>query len=127
MDTTDGTWAQGKYDFKTLEDAEQYRTEKYGFENTSDTIDKKWLTCKVSPEALIKKYQFNSRFMMPKGSGYEGYAYSIFNDRIKEGTITTDLKSDTRERALVIRIPDNIRPSYRNAPQPQNRLFSLFE
>ena len=106
-DTTDGTWAQGKYDFKTLEDAEQYRTEKYGFENTSDTIDKKWLTCKVSPEALIKKYQFNSRFMMPKGSGYEGYAYSIFNDRIKEGTITTDLKSDTRERALVIRIPDN--------------------
>lgn len=106
-DTTDGTWAQGTYDFKTLEEAEQYRTEKYGFENTNDTVDKKWLTCKVSPEALIKKYQFNSRFMMPKGSGYEGYAYSIFNDRIKEGTITTDLKSDTRERALVIRIPDN--------------------
>lgn len=106
-DTTDGTWAQGKYDFITLEAAEKYRTEKYAFENTSDTVDKKWLTCKVSPEALIKKYQFNSRFMMPKGSGYEGYAYSIFNDRIKEGTITTDLKSDTRERALVIRIPDN--------------------
>lgn len=106
-DTTDGTWGQGTYDFKTLEAAEQYRTEKYSFENTSDTVDKKWLTCKVSPEALIKKYQFNSRFMMPKGSGYDGYAYSIFNDRIKEGTITTDLKSDTRERALVIRIPDN--------------------
>lgn len=106
-DTTDGTWGQGTYDFKTLEAAEQYRTEKYSFENTSDTVDKKWLTCKVSPEALIKKYQVNSRFMMPKGSGYEGYAYSIFNDRIKEGTITTDLKSDTRERALVIRIPDN--------------------
>ena len=106
-DTTDGTWGAAKYDFSTLEAAEQYRTKKYGFENTSDTIDKKWLTCKISPEALIKKYQFNSRFMMPKGSGYEGYAYSIFNDRIKEGTITTDLKSDTRERALVIRIPDN--------------------
>ena len=44
---------------------------------------------------------------MPQGSGYEGYAYSIFNDRIKEGTITTDLKSDTRERALVINIPTN--------------------
>lgn len=106
-DTTDGTWGQGIYDFKTLEAAEKYREEKYSFENTSDTVDKKWLTCKVSPEALIKKYQVNSRFMMPKGSGYEGYAYSIFNDRIKEGTITTDLKSDTRERALVIRIPDN--------------------
>lgn len=106
-DTTDGTWGQGIYDFKTLEAAEKYREEKYSFENTSDTVDKKWLTCKVSPEALIKKYQFNSRFMMPKGSGYEGYAYSIFNDRIKEGTITTDLNSDTRERALVIRIPDN--------------------
>lgn len=106
-DTTDGTWGAAKYDFTTLEEAEKYRQEKYGFENTSDTIEKKWLTCKVSPEALIKKYQFNSRFMMPQGSGYEGYAYSIFNDRIKEGTITTDLKSDTRERALVIRIPDN--------------------
>lgn len=106
-DTADGRWAQGTYDFKTLEAAEKYRTEKYGFENTSDTVEKKWLTCKVSPEALIKKYQFNSRFMMPKGSGYEGYAYSIFNDRIKEGTITTDLKSDTRERALVLSIPTN--------------------
>lgn len=106
-DTTDGTWGAAKYDFTTLEEAEKYRQEKYGFENTSDTVDKKWLTCKVSPEALIKKYQFNSRFMMPKDSGYEGYAYSIFNDRIKEGTITADLKSDTRERALVIRIPDN--------------------
>lgn len=106
-DTTDGTWGAGKYNLPTLEAAERYRTEKYGFENTSDTIEKKWLTCKVSPEALIKKYQFNSRFMMPQGSGYEGYAYSIFNDRIKEGTITTDLQSDTRERALVIRIPDN--------------------
>lgn len=105
--TTDGTWAQGKYDLKTLEAAEQYRTEKYGFENMSDTTEKKWLTCKISPEALIKKYQFNSRFRMPQGSGYEGYAYSIFNDRIKEGTITTDLKSDTRERALVLHIPTN--------------------
>lgn len=106
-DTTDGRWAQGFYDFTTLEAAEKFRTEKYGFENTSDTTEKKWLTCKVSPEALIKKYQFNSRFAMPQGSGYEGYAYSIFNDRIKEGTITTDLKSDTRERALVINIPTN--------------------
>ncbi len=104
-DTTDGTWGQGTYDFKTLEAAEQYRTEKYSFENTSDTVDKKWLTCKISPEALIKKYQVNSRFMMPSGSGYEGYAYSIFNDRIKEGAFTTDLNSDTRERALVLHIP----------------------
>ena len=106
-DTTDGTWGQGIYDFKTVEDAEKYRAEKYGFENTSDTTEKKWLRCKVSPEALIKKYQFNSRFMMPTGSGYEGYAYSVFNDRIKEGTITTDLKSDTRERTLIISIPSN--------------------
>lgn len=44
---------------------------------------------------------------MPTGSGYEGYAYSVFNDRIKEGTITTDLKSDTRERTLIISIPSN--------------------
>lgn len=104
-DTTDGQWGQGIYDFKTLEDAEKYRQEHYSFENMSDTADRKWLTCKISPEALIKKYQVNSRFMMPSGSGYEGYAYSIFNDRIKEGAFTTDLNSDTRERALVLHIP----------------------
>lgn len=106
-DTTDGTWAQGKYDFKTLEEAEQYRTEKYGFENTADTEKRKWVSFKVSPEALIRKYQFNSRFMMPKGSGYEGCAYSVFNDRIKESTFITDLQSDTRERALEIRLPED--------------------
>lgn len=106
-DTTDGTWAQGIYDFKTLEEAEAYREEKYGFENTEDTAEKKWVKFKISPEALIRKYQFNSRFMMPKDSGYEGCAYSIFNDRISESTITTDIKSDTRERALEIRIPED--------------------
>ena len=106
-DTSDGRWAQGFYDFTTQEAAEKFRAEKYGFENMSDTTEKKWLTCKVSPEALIKKYQFNTLFRMPKGSGYEGSTYSIFNDRIKEGTFTTDLKSDTRERALVLHIPTN--------------------
>lgn len=106
-DTTDGKWAQGIYDFKTLEDAEQYRQEHYGFENTEDTENKKWVRFKVSPEALIKKYQFNTRFKMPKDSGYEGCAYSVFNDRISESTFTTDLKSDTRERALEIRIPED--------------------
>lgn len=106
-DTSDGTWGQGRYDFKTLEDAEKYRQEKYGFENTSDTTQKKWLTCKISPEALIKRYQFNSRFRMPQGSGYEGYAYSIYNDRIKDSTYITDLQSDTRERALLLHIPDD--------------------
>ena len=108
-DTMDGTWAQGIYDFKTLEEAEAYREEKYGFENTEDTDKKKWVKFKISPEALIRKYQFNSRFMMPKGSGYEGCAYSIFNDRISESTITTDIKSDTRERALEIRIPEDFK------------------
>ena len=105
--TSDGTWKAGKYELSTLEEAEQYRTKKYGFENGEDTIEKKWLTCKVSTEAHIKKFQFNTLFRMPKGSGYEGYAYSVFNDRIKEGTITTDLKSDTRVRAYVIQIPSN--------------------
>lgn len=105
--TSDGTWKAGKYELSTLEEAEQYRTKKYGFENGADTIEKKWLTCKVSTEAHIKRFQFNTLFRMPKGSGYEGYAYSVFNDRIKEGTITTDLKSDTRVRAYVIQIPSN--------------------
>ena len=106
-DTTDGQWGQGIYDFKTVEDAEKYREEHYGFEDTKDTDTKKYVSFKISPEALIRKYQFNSRFMMPKGSGYEGCAYSVFNDRIKESTITVDPQSDERERALQIRIPEN--------------------
>ncbi len=105
-DTTDGTWAQGFYDIPTLEAAEKFRQEKYGFENTANTEKRKWLTFKVSPEALIKKYERNSRFRMPKGSSYEGCSYSVFNDRIKESTMLVDLESDGRERALEIRIPE---------------------
>lgn len=105
-DTTDGTWGQGIYDFETLEAAEKYRQEKYGFENTEDS-KKKYVKFKISPEALIRKYPYNSRFRMPKDSGYAGCAYSVFNDRISESTITTDINSDTRERALEIRLPEN--------------------
>ncbi len=105
-DTMDGKWGAAKYDFPTLEAAEQYRTEKYGFENVEDS-GKKTVKFKISPEALIKKYQFNSRFMMPKDSGYAGCAYSIFNDHIYESTFTADAESDTRERALEIRLPED--------------------
>ncbi len=108
-DTTDGQWGQGFYDFKTLEDAEKYREDQYGFENTEDTETRKWVSFKVSSDALIKKYPFNSRFRMPKGSTYEGCAYSIFNDRIRESTLTVDPQSDERERALSIRIPEDFK------------------
>ena len=55
-DTTDGKWGQGIYDFKTLEEAEAYREEKYGFENTEDTDKKKWVKLQnQAPKPLIRK------------------------------------------------------------------------
>ncbi len=103
--TTEGTWAQGRYDFKTLETAEKYREEEYGLGKTSDTTKREWVKFKVSTDALIRKYPVNSRFAMPIGSGYEGCSYSVFNSQVKESTLFTDLQSDTRERAYEIQIP----------------------
>lgn len=106
-DTSDGTWAQGIYDFPTLEDAEKYRKENYGFEDTRDTDKKKWLSYKVSPEAVIRKLDKSTLLKMPKGSGYEDCVYYMYNDRIRESTYMTDIESDGRVRALEIRIPED--------------------
>lgn len=106
-DTSDGTWAQGIYDFTTLEDAEKYRKENYGFEDTRDTDKKTWLSYKVSPEAVIRKYNNSTLLKMPKGSGYDDCVYFMYNDRIKESTYMTDIESDGRVRALEIRIPQD--------------------
>lgn len=106
-DTSDGTWAQGIYDFATFEDAEKYRKEKYGFEDTRDTDKKKWLSYKVSPEAVIRKLDKSTLLKMPKGSRYEDCVYYMYNDRIRESTYMTDIESDGRVRALEIRIPED--------------------
>lgn len=72
-----------------------------------DGENKKWISFRVSSEAALKRYQLNTRFKMPKGSGYEGCAYSIFNDRIRESKMLVNLDSDGRELAYEIRLPED--------------------
>ena len=94
-DTTDGTWAQGMYDFKDEKAANDYREKYYG-ENSEP--QEKWYEIFVSKDALIKRYNKSSLMRMPTSNKeYADYSYYIFNNRIKESRQIVDMQSDTRE------------------------------
>lgn len=116
-DTSDGTWAQGIY-CATLEEAEEYRAEKYGdnpkiYENKEwnnkmpENEKPKWIEVTVSQDAVIRTYDKASYMRMPTSGEYNGYVYNIFNDRIKKATQIADLQSDSRELAYTIRLKEN--------------------
>lgn len=94
--TETGDWEQGRYGFYTLEKAEQWREAEYGAgkQNPSEI---RYLKVRVATDALIKQYPTSSLFKMPTGGEYAGYAYYIFNDKIKQSRQITDLRSDSRE------------------------------
>lgn len=97
-DVKDGRWAQGYYDFATLEAAEQFREENYGTVKTpAEKPQRKWLKVNVAKEAIIERYANHTFFMMPTTGEYAGYTYNVFNNRIKESSQITDLQSDSRE------------------------------
>ena len=74
-DTDDGTWAQGRYDFLSEQDAEKYIS---GY--TDDA-----LVMQVSKEALIKSYERSSLFRIPEtAQKYAGGMYFVYNNRYKE-------------------------------------------
>ena len=74
-DTDDGTWAQGRYDFLSEQDAEKYIS---GY--TDDA-----LVMQVSKEALIKSYERSSLFRIPEtAQKYAGGTYFVYNNRYKE-------------------------------------------
>lgn len=110
-DPKDGKWAQGTYDFTTVEEAEQYRAEHYGKETAAVIEDVKparnWLHVHVSRDALIARHEFSSFFRMPNTGEYAGYGYSIYNDRFKNSSQLVDLQSDTRELSYDIRIAED--------------------
>ena len=90
-DTTDGTWAQGVYDFKDAESANEYRQKYYGKD-----IDppEKWYEVFVSRDALIKTYDKSSLMRMPSSNPeYADYTYFVYNNRIKEAVIANYEKS----------------------------------
>ena len=102
-DVKDGTWAQGRYDFPSQDEAQKYIDEKYK-PKTTEQSDKKWLTAKVSRDALIRRYEKHSFFRMPNGE-YEEYTYNVFNNRVKDSRQLVDLQSDGHELCYELVFP----------------------
>lgn len=100
----DGTWAQGRYDFSTQELAQEFIDKNYKPNTEEKGQEKKWLTAKVSRDALIRRYDRHSFFRMPNGE-YEDYTYNVFNSRIKESRQLVELESDGHELCYEIVIP----------------------
>ncbi len=94
-DTSDGTWAQGVYDFKNEAAANEYREKYYGKDVEPP---EKWYEVFVSRDALIKTYEKFSLMRMPSANReYADYTYFIYNNRIKESRQLVDMQSDSRE------------------------------
>ena len=111
-DTTDGTWAQGVYDFKDENAANDYREKYYG-ENSEP--QEKWYEIFVSKDALIKRYNKSSLMRMPSSNKeYADYSYYIFNNRIKESRQLVDIQSDSRELCYKISLSEGEVVNLRN-------------
>ncbi len=111
-DPKDGKWAQGTYDFQTVEAAEAYREEKYGKNASGAVIEevkpaRNWLMAHVAREALIAEHEYSSFLRMPNTGDYAGYGYSVYNNRMKNSRQLVDLQSDTRELCYDIRIAED--------------------
>ena len=111
-DTTDGTWAQGVYDFKDEQAANDYREKYYG-ENSEP--QEKWYEIFVSKDALIKRYNKSSLMRMPSSNKeYADYSYYVFNNRIKESRQLVDMQSDSRELCYKISLSEGEVVNLRN-------------
>ena len=111
-DTTDGTWAQGVYDFKDEKAANDYREKYYG-ENSEP--QEKWYEIFVSKDALIKRYNKSSLMRMPSSNReYADYSYYVFNNRIKESRQIVDMQSDSRELCYKITLSEGEVVNLRN-------------
>ena len=100
-DVNDGTWAQGRYDFPTQDAAQEYIDKNY---KPREEGKGKWLTAKVSRDALIRRYEKHSFFRMPNGE-YEEYTYNVFNNRVKDSRQLVDLQSDGHELCYELVFP----------------------
>ena len=100
-DVNDGTWAQGRYDFPTQAAAQEYIDKNY---KPREEEKGKWLTAKISKDALIRRYEKHSFFRMPNGE-YEDYTYNVFNNRVKDSRQLVDLQSDGHELCYELVFP----------------------
>ena len=102
--TETGDWEQGRYGFETQKAAEEWREKEYA----ADTKPKALYTkIKVASDAFIKRSGMGSVFRMPENGEYAGFAYFMFNDKIKPSRQIADLKSDSQELCYELSVRDN--------------------
>lgn len=102
--TETGDWEQGRYGFETQKAAEEWREKEY----SADTKPKPLYTkIKVASDAFIKRSGMGSVFRMPENGEYAGFAYFMFNDKIKPSRQIADLKSDSQELCYELSVRDN--------------------
>ena len=95
--TETGDWGQGRYGFKSQAEAERWRKNEYLAGKVAEKPKIEYIKVNVANDAFIKKSNMGSVFRMPENGKYAGYAYFIFNDKIKSSRQLVDLQSDTRE------------------------------
>ena len=111
-DTSDGTWAQGEYEFKDEKAANEYRERHYGRDVEPP---EKWYEVFVSRDALIKTYEKSSLMRMPSSNPeYADYTYFVYNNRIKESRQLVDMQSDSRELCYKILLTEGEVVNLRN-------------
>ena len=102
--TETGDWEQGRYGFETQKAAEEWREKEYA----ADTKPKiGYMKIKVASDAFVKRSGMGSVFRMPENGEYAGFAYFMFNDKIKSSRQIADLKSDSQELCYELSVRDN--------------------
>ena len=95
--TDTGDWEQGRYGFNSQKEAEYWRNNEYLAGKVTERPKTEYIKINVANDAFIKKSNMGSVFRMPENGKYAGYAYFIFNDKIKSSRQLVDLQSDSRE------------------------------
>ena len=99
-----GDWEQGRYGFETQKAAEEWREKEYAADTKLKAL---YTKIKVASDAFIKRSGMGSVFRMPENGEYAGFAYFMFNDKIKPSRQIADLKSDSQELCYELFIRDN--------------------
>mgnify|MGYP002586899967 CR=1 FL=1 len=102
--TETGDWEQGRYGFETQKAAEEWREKEYSADTKLKTL---YTKIKVASDAFIKRSGMGSVFRMPENGEYAGFAYFMFNDKIKPSRQIADLKSDSQELCYELSVRDN--------------------
>ena len=102
--TETGDWEQGRYGFETQKAAEEWREKEYAADTKPKTL---YTKIKVASDAFIKRSGMGSVFRMPENGEYAGFAYFMFNDKIKPSRQIADLKSDSQELCYELSVRDN--------------------